>query len=247
MNNFQKKYIQLASSMASQFDARNIRERALIACLVAAVIINLWLFLFHDHLTTAQQKLDIQLSTLKQKINTIDKQYTILVKAKRDDPDRDLKKRLIVAQQHIDKLDAQLQLKMKGLILPTQMAKILEQVLSQQTNLHFKRIQSLAAKPLLVKTPENISDNNGSATNTTNSDTQAIEPAEFTDIGVYQHGIEMEFSGSYIETLSYLKQLKQLPWNFYWDDVLFDVVNYPKSSIIIRVHTLSLKEGWLGV
>lgn len=247
MNNWQTKYIQLTSAMGSQFDVRNIRERVLIAGLLAAVIINFWLFLFHDHLTTAQQKLDIQLSALKQKIDTVDKQYTILVKTKRDDPDRDLKKRIIVAQQFIDKLDAQLQLKMKGLILPTQMAEILEQVLSQKSNLHFKRIQSLAAKPLLVKTPKNNSDNNGAATNNSNSDTQAIEPAEFTDIGVYQHGIEMEFSGSYLETLGYLKQLKQLPWNFFWDDVLFDVVSYPKSSIIIRVHTLSLKEGWLGV
>ena len=239
MNQLREKYIHLASL----FDARNIRERVLIAGLVAAVMINIWLFLFHDHLATAQQKLGIELATLKQKIETIDTQYNILVKTKLDDPDRDLKKRLSLAQQHIDKLDSQLQIKMKGLILPTQMAKILEQVLSQQTNLHFMRIQSLAAKPLLVKTPEI----NNKAEQNSNSDTQAIESPEFTDIGVYQHGIEMEFSGSYLETLGFLKQLKQLPWNFYWDDVLFDVVKYPKSTVIIRVHTLSLKEGWLGV
>lgn len=239
MKQLRENYIKLSSL----FDARNIRERVLIAGLVAAVIINFWLFLFNDHLATAQQKLDIELATLKQKIETVDKQYNILVKTKRDDPNRDLKKRLSLAQQHIDKLDAQLQLKMKGLILPTQMAKILEQVLSQQTNLHFKRIQSLAAKPLLVKTPGT----NGVSAQNANSDTQAIEAPEFTDLGVYQHGIEIEFSGSYLETLAYLKQLKQLPWNFYWDDVLFDVLKYPKSTIIIRVHTLSLKEGWLGV
>jgi len=234
--------------LAALFDVRNIRERVLIAGLLAAILINLWLYLFNDRLTTAQQKLNIEISAVKQKIDTIDQQYTILENAKHDDPDREIKNRLIVAQQHADKLDSELQLKMKGLILPTQMAKVLEQVLSQQTRLHFKRIQSLAAKPLLIKAPENLAQpGSNESSNSNNSDTQVLEPSELTDIGVFQHGIEMEFTGSYIETLGYLKQLKQLPWNFYWDDVLIDVISYPKASVIIRVHTLSLKEGWLGV
>lgn len=241
MKELQQKYIQLTTRWASLFNARNLRERILIAGLIAALIINVWLLFFHDHLKVAQSKIDTELSSLKQKIDSIDKQYNILIAAKLNDPNRETNKRLQLAQQHIDKLDTQLQLKMEGLILPTQMAKVLEQVLSQQTNLNFKRIQSLAAKPFLVKSPEIVASNNNK------SDTQAISSAEYTDIGVYQHGIEMEFTGSYLETLDYLKQLKQLPWNFYWDDVLFDVVKYPKSSIIIRVHTLSLKEGWLGV
>lgn len=241
MKELQQKYIQLTTRWASLFNARNLRERILIAGLIAALIINVWLLFFHDHLKVAQSKIDTELSSLKQKIDSIDKQYNILIAAKLNDPNRETNKRLQLAQQHIDKLDTQLQLKMEGLILPTQMAKVLEQVLSQQTNLNFKRIQSLAAKPFLVKSPEIVAANNNK------SDTQAISSAEYTDIGVYQHGFEMEFSGSYLETLDYLKQLKQLPWNFYWDDVLFDVVKYPKSSIIIRVHTLSLKEGWLGV
>lgn len=241
MKELQQKYIQLTTRWASLFNVRNLRERILIAGLIAALIINVWLLFFYDHIQIAQSKIDTELSSLKQKIDNIDKQYNILVAAKLNDPNRKTNKRLQLAQQHIDKLDTQLQLKMEGLILPTQMAKVLEQVLSQQTNLNFKRIQSLAAKPFLVKSPEIAAANNNE------SDTQTINSAEYTDIGVYQHGIEMEFSGSYLETLNYLKQLKQLPWNFYWDDVLFDVVKYPKSSIIIRVHTLSLKEGWLGV
>lgn len=238
MNKLRQQY----DYLASLFDVRNIRERVLIAGLIAAVLINAWLFLFNDHLSVAQQKLTIELATLKQKISTVDKQYSILLHAKNNDPDRAVKNRLVIARQHTNTLDAQLQLKMKGLILPTQMAKVLEQVLSQQTRLHFKRIQSLAAKPLLVQAPATLS-----GSDETNSDTQAVNSPDLTDIGVFQHGIEMEFSGSYLETLSYLKQLKRLPWNFYWDDVLIDVVKYPQASVIIRVHTLSLKEGWLGV
>ena len=87
---------------------------------------------------------------------------------------------------------------------------------------------------------DDTADTNGSPTN--QNSTTSLE-----NIGVYQHGIEMTFTGSYLDTLGYLKILQNLPWSFYWDDVLFDVDHYPKSTVIIRVHTLSLEEGWLGV
>ena len=241
MNQLKEKF----SHLACLFDARNIRERVLIAGLLIAIIFNAWLLLFHDHLTYAQQKLEDEISSINKKIETIEKQHKILSQAKMSDPNKDVNQRLFLAQQHADKLDIQLQNKMKGLIQPTQMAKVLEQVLSQQTRLRFIRIQSLAAKPLLVDAPENNIENNQVIA----LDSRAVADSKstLTDIGVYQHGIEMEFTGSYLDTLGYLSQLKKLPWHFYWDDVLFDVKKHPNSSVIIRVHTLSLKEGWLGV
>lgn len=224
------------------FNARNLRERILIAGLMAALIFNSWLYLLHDPLVFAHDKYSQQLAGLTQQIKATEVQYSILVKTRQVDPNRKVRQRLVLAQQHIDKLDEQLHLKMDGLIKPTEMAKVLEQVLTQQTSLRFVRIQSLAAKPLIIPT-EIPDDENNLATGTTAANTDFTNTA----IGVYKHGIEMEFNGSYLETLGYLKQLQQLPWNFYWDDVLFDVVSYPKSRIIIRVHTLSLKEGWIGV
>ncbi len=234
---------------AKLFDARNDRERILITACTAILILTLWQFLFYDPATQSQSKLNAELSTLQTKISTVDQQYNILAATKRVDPNREINKRISLAQQHLTKLDTQLQIKMKGLIQPTQMANILEQVLSQQTHLKFKRIQSLAAKPLLVQIPESNTNDDVplNANESSPQITQAIDTTALTDIGVYQHGIEMEFSGSFLETLHYLQQLEKLPWNFYWDSVLFDVLNYPKSSVIIRVHTLSLEEGWLGV
>jgi len=226
---------QYYNQLGALFDARNLRERILIAGLVAALIINSWLYLFHDPLMLSKNKGNLQRAKLTQQIKTIDSQYAILAKTKQVDPNRAIKQRLVLAQQHIDKIDKQLHLKMDGLIKPAQMAKVLEQVLTQQTNLRFVRIQSLAAKPLII--PNQVEEAEG----------ETDASIENTALGIYKHGIEIEFKGSYLETLSYLMQLQQLPWHFYWDDVLFDVLSYPKSRIIIRVHTLSLKEGWIGV
>jgi len=226
--------------LAALFNARNPRERILISSLVTAFIINSWLLFAHDPLMLTDEKHNQQLAALSQKINSIEAQHKILSKAKLVDPNREIKQRLSLAESHINKLDKQLHIKMDGLIKPTQMAQILEQVLTQKTKLRFVRIQSMAVTPLTIA-PDNNDDND----NTKNS-LDAANNAP-TELGVYKHGIEMEFNGSYLETLSYLKQLQQLPWHFYWDDVLFDVISYPQSRIIIRVHTLSLREGWIGV
>ena len=250
-------YKQKFAQAETLFNARNQRERVLIAFCVVVFFLSVWQFLFYDPTVQAQTKLDSELTSLKTNIDSIDKQYKLLANAKKSDPNQKIKQRISIAKQHLGKLDEQLQLKMKGLIQPTQMANILEEVLTQQTSLQFKRIQSLAAKPLLVNKSE-VAAGSEPAKETglensaepTDSNTRALptgESQQLTNIGVFQHGMEMEFSGSYLETLSYLHKLENLPWNFYWDAVLFDVIDYPKSRVIIRVHTLSLEEGWLGV
>ena len=116
---------------------------------------------------------------------------------------------------------------MRGLIEPKQMAKVLEVVLAQNTNLQLQRVQSLGAKPL--------------------SPLKAKEGEEAQSLGIYKHGLQIEFKGSYLSTLKYLKALDELPWNFYWDILELNVEKYPVSKIVITVHTLSFNEGWIGV
>ena len=231
------------ASISNLFDSRNERERILIVSCFFALIYTLWQFLFYDAASVTQTKLDVQIKTLETNIKSTEQQYAVLLKTKRVDPNSDIKQRLSIAQQHLDKLNKQLMVKMEGLILPTQMAMILQHVLTQQTPLKFVRLQSLAAKPLIIENADDT--DNVEAIDPNTPTTSSVSTRD--DTGVFQHGIEMEFSGSYLDTLQYLKKLEQLSWNFYWDAVLFDVQKYPKSKVIIRVHTLSLEEGWLGV
>lgn len=64
---------------------------------------------------------------------------------------------------------------------------------------------------------------------------------------LYQHGLELHFSGSYADTLAYLTALEAMPWNFVWDSIHYQVKDYPIAEITLRVHTLSLEKSWLDV
>ena len=104
---------------------------------------------------------------------------------------------------------------------------MLEAVLTQKTDLKLIRIQNIPTQPLLQD--------------------ENIEAGDIADAGVYRHGMQIEFSGSYLSTLEYLKALEALPWDFYWEGLSLEVEKYPQSRVIITMHTLSFKEGWIGV
>ena len=64
---------------------------------------------------------------------------------------------------------------------------------------------------------------------------------------LHSHGFALEFSGGYLATLNYLQALERLPWRFFWDSVSYEVEDYPRSLVRLRLHTLSLSEDWIGV
>ena len=68
-----------------------------------------------------------------------------------------------------------------------------------------------------------------------------------TRAGLHRHGFALEFSGGYLATLNYLQALERLPWRFFWDSVDYEVMQYPRSIVRLKLYTLSLSEDWIGV
>jgi len=216
-------------NMFDKFNALNQRERisVMLLSLVAIVII------FTEFvLAPINKKHDIASTQLKSSVTQVkqlENQISALKVQKNRDPDFQLKQKLKLLNEQLGKVNTQLKEKMHGLIEPTQMAKVLEVVLTQNTDLKLERVQSLGAVPLA---PINISEK---------------KDAKAENLGIYRHGLQIEFKGSYLSTLKYLKALDELPWDFYWDVLELNVDEYPTSVITITVHTLSFHEGWIGV
>ena len=166
----------------------------------------------------------------ERRIAELNKQLQTLQRRKSEDPHKELKQRIAQLDEHIQQLDVELRDKFHGLIEPRQMANVLESVLQQHKDLVLVRVQSLEAVPLI-----------------TQDDDENTKPDQVPHVEVYRHGMQVEFEGSYLATLEYLKTLEKLPWEFYWDAVQLEVEEYPKARIIITVHTLSLRDAWIGV
>lgn len=213
--------------LIEKFDALNERERLYIMLLSVVAIIIIFVELMISPMNQQYGILDKQIVSLQSQTKNLQSQIIALKTKTNRDPDFQEKQKIKLLNEQISNLDVHLKERMHGLIEPKQMAKVLEVVLTQNTDLKLQRVQSLGAEPL--------------------SPVKAKEGEEAEELGIYRHGMQIEFKGSYLSTLSYLKALDELPWNFYWDVLELNVDKYPTSSIIITVHTLSFHEGWIGV
>ena len=212
---------------AEWFDARNERERVLIILVCLVAIISLWLVLISDPQTRQRDQLKVQLASTEQQKKAIQAQITAIIERSRKDPNRVHQAKIDSLLKNIEVTNADLQKKMRGFIDPSRMASVLEDVLKQDTDLQLVSLESLPPEFIFAETEQK----------------QQKKP----QAGLYRHGFKMELHGSYLHTLDYLKALEALPWDFYWDAIEVEVVKYPQAKIVIQLHTLSLKEGWIGV
>ena len=210
-----------------KFDALNERERISVILLIVVAVIMVFVELLISPLNKKHDVIDGQIISIKAQTQKFESQVSTLKTKKSRDPDFLEKQKIKLLIEQIENLNVSLKEKMHGLIEPKQMAKVLEVVLAQNTDLNLQRVQSLGAEPL--------------------SSIKVKEGEKAENLGVYRHGLQIEFKGSYLSTLKYLKALDDLPWNFYWDVLELNVDKYPVSTIVITVHTLSFHEGWIGV
>ncbi len=212
----------------ARFDALAPREQVAVSgLLLVALITVFYLFLLEPQMLKIKT-LNEQRDSLQMQMRAGEQQISLLQKRLTQDPDaanRELLKRLQTRKQQIDE---QLQARMQGLVAPAQMAQVLESVLTRSTRLKLEKLNNLPVRPLI----EDEAGENETA------------PA---DIGVYRHGLQIEFRGSYLQMLDYLRLLKTLPWNFYWDSLEINMDRYPQAQIVMTIHTLSFRSGWIGV
>jgi MSHA biogenesis protein MshJ len=116
------------------------------------------------------------------------------------------------------------------LISPREMAHFLEQLVLQESELELLRLNTLEPEPLIEPSSKDPS-------------TIGLGAAG----SLHRHAFDIEFSGNYLATLRYLEALEALPWQFFWDSVDYEVIDYPRSVVRLRLHTLSLSEDWIGV
>ena len=226
-----------------RFDALTLRERIIIAFAFVVALLLIWHSLVMEPITNQQKRLASDIKSLRQQVSDVKTQTEIIIRNQEDDPNRENRARLGKLKQQVSVLNKQIRERMHGLIDPFQMAQVLEKVLTQKTNLKLQRVQSLAARPLL----ENEQDSDTPETNIALLTSDLTNTAEKTGVGIYRHTLQIEFTGTYMSTLAYLRALEKLPWEFYWKEVSLKVEKYPQSRVIISVYTLSLQESWIGV
>ena len=192
-------------------------------------------YLLLTPLELRQQQLLKQIQTTQAENNQIEIQALAIINRHKTDPNLSVRQQLDRLNRELVIANRSIETAVEGLITPERMPIALENMLQQQSGLQFISLENLPAKPLL-----DSPDEAGAQETTTIAESIPTQ-------GIYQHSFILQFEGSYLNTLAYLRQLEGLEWRFRWDEIDLTMLEYPTVHVTVVIHTISLDEGVIGV
>lgn len=209
-----------------RLESLSLRERGLVLLTLMVVLVFLAHSLWIGPLWERHQQLQTETAGLQQKGAELEQQIEAIRTLLASDPDADQRARAEQLEKTLGALEERIESRRQRLILPQQMASVLEDVL-RQSPLRLVSLETGEAQALALGEP------------TAKAEAQ-VPP-------VYRHALTLVLEGRYADVRSYLAQLESLRWELGWDSLSIEMQDYPTATITLKVHTLSFDEEWLGV
>lgn len=217
-------------ALVDRFGDLSTRERVLVLVALFAVAYQVGNFVVFDRQFEQVESLQVKIAADNAAVLATNRQIAAMLGRVPEDPNEQLRESIEVQRSVLQQVRSALQVATAELISPRDMARFLEQLLLQERELALLRLNTLEPEPLLADTEKD-----------------PVTRVLSADGMLHRHAFDLEFSGNYLATLRYLEALEGLPWQFFWDSVDYEVIDYPQSVVRLRLHTLSLSEDWIGV
>jgi MSHA biogenesis protein MshJ len=214
--------------LIDRFDQLSLRERVIVLVAALLLIALIWDSTFMAPLDKERKSRMQQIDALRAEISGLDQSIEALVAQGAADPKPSSDATADTLRAEIKDIERRLAGVTSGLIAPKEMSHVLEQVLARASRMRLHGLRTLPPEGVVAPG----SDAAGAA----------AQSAQ-----IYKHGVELDLSGSYLDTLYFLQALEALPWRFFWDRIEFTVEEYPRGRVKLRLYTLGLEEGWIGV
>jgi len=204
--------------LTSRIDSMQLRERALLLLAGTALVFLLVDMLGLQPVLRQQEQGKQAISDWKLQLDVLRERSRMLSS---DSSGVSLQRRNQLQTQLSD-LESRLQNQLGALLEPEQAIEVLRQVLAQEQDLTLYKVNAVS-KPL--------------------SDLKQEGADTLPAAGIGRYELRLELQGSYLGTLRYLRALEALPWKFFWEEVNFEIMEYPDARVTLDIYTLGLLEG----
>jgi MSHA biogenesis protein MshJ len=219
--------------LMDRFDQLSLRERVLVLGAALGLILLVWESLFMTPLEREGRTRRQHVEGLRAEVAGLERSAESLVTEGSADPDTATRAAIDKLKLELAGLDQRLAGATSGLIEPREMARVLEQMLARATKVRLLALRTLPPEAIVAPLAGDAAVTEG-----------ALRAGSAQ---VWRHGVEIEVGATYIETLQLLQALEALPWRFFWERAEFSVTEHPQGRAKLRLYTLGLEEGWIGV
>ncbi|OXY82671.1 type 4a pilus biogenesis protein PilO [Oceanimonas doudoroffii] len=201
------------NALSGWFMARPRRERWLLTITVWAVTGWLGLVLFEQTVAATGLRLADERAGLEQRLNEQQGLANEFERRIDELTASDQSQRIERLNRQLNRLNQNVDQRMRALVGPEQMAGLLVSVLDQGSGLDLLGLTNLPAQ-IIPGTAEG-----GQA--------------------LYRHVLAMELSGSYLQLLDYVRRLEALTGRIFWQSLSFELDTHPNGHIRLEFFTLS--------
>lgn len=226
------------NALKSLIDQLSTRERILVLLGALAVVYMIWDSFLITPAQEQYERLTNEQLNIKGQNSDLERRRILASGLLSNSRRQQVLKEISQIEQEIKNFDGLILERLQGRVAPEYMSALLNDVLQKNQNLELIRINNQPAEPFVKKKPKDQNKTDRQKDNT------LIDPKL---MGIFLHSLELELQGSYLDILSYLQELEGMQWKIFWDQVKLEVLSYPRVKVQIRVHTFSLKDGWLSV
>jgi len=215
----------------TRFSAMARREKLLVfATVMLVILLGGWQFQI-EPLLDQKERTERQITAADEELMTLRQQQDILYAELSSDPDAALRQQERQLSERLRRLDSELEALTTGLIGPEAMVDLLQAMLSDHDGVQLQGIQHEAPQAVSL------------------DGRRPVDDEDLMDEGsrLYAHGVTVRISGDYMAVLQYLEALESLDDRLGWQGLDYEVKEWPRAEVRLRLQTLSLHKEWLGV
>lgn len=236
MKRFWQKY-------SAKVEAASLRERVMIFAGSATVLIALLNAALIEPEFVRQRQLSREVAQRQGEIRVMQEQLQKIAQVRQADPDQAVRRQLETLRRQIAEIDLRLSEEQRKFAPAERIGPLLEEMLSRN-----RKLQLVDMRTLPVAALGRAGEGDKAAPKPAPDKPAAGATSASVASGpIYRHGVEITLAGSYLDLLSYLRELEKLPNQMYWGKLDLSATAYPQVTLKLSVYTLSLDLAWLIV
>lgn len=212
--------------LRAAIDGRNLRERVLLLAAVVVVLVLIWDVAVRAPIAARGEAAEERRDRLAEESEELDSNRAELrdqIDEVAADDSGDRRARL---EEALAEVDEEIGERTARVVSPQQMVRVLRDMVTAEDDLTLERLVNEGVEEIIVEDGD--------------EDDESVPR-------VFRHRVEVVASGDFFTILGYLENLEDLDWRFQWDALELETEDYPRARVRLRLSTLSLDEGWLGV
>lgn len=210
------------------------REKYMIIIAGFVVVLLLPYALYLDETTVETQKLNRQVTQLKQDNRNAESLIQDMEFRLAQDPNVLVEREVAMLEERVKQTDEQLLSLTSELINPVAMRAALSSLLNMHKGVALLSFEVKPGQPLIMA-------------QAVNADASDDDKQENQFSGLYKHEISLTLKGKYFSLRDYLAELETLKWKFFWQDFDYQLIEYPNGELAITLYSLSTQKEFLGV